>query len=159
MEQEKSYSFIVPRLWGNLSAEDAGKELERIREQYGELKPELVVKEAANPNSVLHHCFQWDDSVAAAAYRNEQARNLIKNIRVEIKTTNISCKVRAFVNVREEKEKPRNYVPIQSAILNEVAYNDLLQQAKEDMQSFITTYSQIEELNNVKAEMLKILNS
>ena len=50
-------------------------------------------------------------------------------------------------------------LPITEAIHNDVAYKDLLDQAKDEMTSFVTKYSQIEELNPVKAEMLKTINA
>ena len=157
--KKKVYSFKVPELYSNLDAKKVAKELERITTQYGELKPEYVVKESEDESSVLHCCFVWDDTKAAALWRKKQARDLINNIKVEIKTEKVSATVRAFVNVREQKDLSRSYIPIEKAIANDIAYKDLLEQAKDDMQSFIVTYAQISELNAVKAEMLKVLNN
>lgn len=155
---KKVYSFRVPSLFGNLSAEDAAMELEKIRSNHGELRPEYVVEDAKDENSILHDYFDWDDTSAAAKYRAQQARVLINNIKVEIKTTKISCNVRAFVNVVTSTNKLRTYVPISETLTDDTAYSDLLAQAKDDMQSFIDKYDRVYELNSVKSEMLKILN-
>lgn len=51
----------------------------------GRVTPEAVLSEAANPKSPLHDQFEWDDSKAAQAYRLDQARELIRSVRVDIK--------------------------------------------------------------------------
>lgn len=48
------------------------------------LTPETVVDAARDPSSTLHDQFQWDDSIAGEAYRLQQARALIKRVRVEV---------------------------------------------------------------------------
>ena len=155
---QKVYSFRVPGLFGNLSAEAAAKELEKIRSNHGELRPEYVVEDAKDENSVLHDYFDWDDTSAAAKYRAQQARILINSIKVEIKTTKVNCKIRAFVNVVTDTNKLRTYVPIHEVLTDTTAYADLLAQACEDMNIFIDKYDKIDELNGVKAAMLKVLN-
>lgn len=156
---KKVYSFRVPGLFGNLSAEDAAKELEKIRSNHGELRPEYVVEDAKDENSILHDYFDWDDSSAAAKYRAQQARVLINNIKVEVKTTKVFCNVKAFVNVVTDTNKLRTYVPINEVLADNTAYADLLSQAKDDMSSFIDKYNRVSELSGVTKEMLKVLNS
>lgn len=50
----------------------------------GILKPEVVVGEAADPRHPLHDRFEWDDAKAGHAHRVEQARELIRSVRVEV---------------------------------------------------------------------------
>ena len=152
------YQFTIPSLYKGLSADDAAAELERIREKHGILRPELVVEESRDASALLHRCFQWDDKAAAESYRREQARKLIDSIQVVIVNSDIRCSVRAFVNVRPAEDERRSYTPLAEAIHNEKMYADLLAQAKEEMSAFVTKYSQISELNPVKAEMLKAIN-
>lgn len=47
------------------------------------LTPPTVVEAARNPASPLHGLFEWDDGRAAAQYRLEQARRIIKTIVVK----------------------------------------------------------------------------
>jgi hypothetical protein len=56
----------------------------------GRLIPEDVVDAAKNPNSSLHTYFTWDDTEAAAAFRLQEARALIKRIRVSVVRTDES---------------------------------------------------------------------
>jgi hypothetical protein len=54
-----------------------------IRQQHGNtLTPEIVVEVARDPEHPLHSRFEWDDSVAAEAYRREQAHELIRTAKV-----------------------------------------------------------------------------
>lgn len=59
------------------------KELEKLGSK-GILTPEQVIEKARNPKSALHSQFDWDDSTAAHSHRIQQARVLIKRVRVEI---------------------------------------------------------------------------
>ena len=60
----------------------AGTVLAGIRDKFGELTPELVLKEASKKSSKLHSDFQWDDRRAATLYRLDTARRLIRHLRV-----------------------------------------------------------------------------
>lgn len=59
------------------------EELEKLGTET-RLTPETVVEAARDPRSPLHDRFQWDDSVAGEAYRLQQARALIKQVRVDV---------------------------------------------------------------------------
>lgn len=153
-----NYKFINPGLWKGVKADDAAAELNRIREKYGLLSPEMVVEESRDKDALLHKCFQWDDSIAAELWRKEQARALIINIRCVVVNEKQETTVRAFVNVSTASEFRRSYVPITEAVVDDTAYKDLLEQAKAEMEFFVTKYAQISELNGVKCAMLKVLD-
>jgi flagellar basal body rod protein FlgC len=53
----------------------------------GILKPEAIVEAASRENHPLHDRFEWDNSRAAHAHRVDQARQLIRSVRVETITT------------------------------------------------------------------------
>lgn len=151
------YEFILQSLYPGITADEAAAELERIRKKYGALDPAMVVEESRHEENVLHNIFCWDDEKAAALYRTKQAQKLIQDIRVVVVNENVEVAVRAYVNVRPAAGCYRQYIPTQEVIKNEEAYKDLLEQARADMENFVTKYAQIEELNQVKASMLKEL--
>lgn len=65
--------------------------LEKIRAKaQGVLTPDDVVKDARSASSPLHSHFTWDDSEAAHQFRLEQARTLIRNVRVEVSTSTVT---------------------------------------------------------------------
>lgn len=60
----------------------ARDEIQRILEQHGEVRTSQVVEAAENPDSALHGYFLWDDDLAGHQYRLNQARTLIKRVRI-----------------------------------------------------------------------------
>lgn len=52
----------------------------------GRLTPDAVLQDARSPKSPLHDQFTWDDSEAATQWRLQQARELIRSVRVEVTT-------------------------------------------------------------------------
>jgi len=59
--------------------------LARIEEKHGGvLRPDDVIKDARNPKSPLHDQCEWDDTAAARKYRQDQARTLIRTVRVVV---------------------------------------------------------------------------
>ena len=50
----------------------------------GRITPDAVVEDARDPRSPLHSHFEWDDSAAARQYRLDQARALIRTVKLEI---------------------------------------------------------------------------
>lgn len=82
------YEFREGSRVRGVDAEAAGRELERIRRHSdGRLEPEAVVATAAHTDSPLHPAFEWDDEMAAVEHRLNQARNLIRSIRIVDPTT------------------------------------------------------------------------
>lgn len=98
-----------------VSADLAGKELERIRrENDGELKSAAVVDESRPENAPLHPVFEWCDSVAAEEYRKQQARRLIRGIKVVHESRKGPHESRMYVNIRTEDRQ--HYVPAVEAM-------------------------------------------
>lgn len=101
---------IVAR-WRNgspgIPAEVAASELIRIGKAYGGIRPGVVVDEARPEDAPLHPVFTWDDSVAAEAYRREEARNMIRSVEFVDTTDRETRAIPMFCSVTEEGEAPR----------------------------------------------------
>jgi len=92
-----------PRLQGGVvmatKADAIKAELESIATGAGgTLTPAAVVEAARRPGSSLHDQFDWNDSSAASAHRMNQARTLIRSVKVkfvvESRTISAPCYVR-----------------------------------------------------------------
>ena len=80
------------------------KELARLTKRgKGVLAPSAVVEAARNPESPLHAEFEWSDSVAAEKYRLNQARVLIRSVRVEIHRNDIEIAAPAYVQAPDKE--------------------------------------------------------
>lgn len=78
---------------------------EQVRKANGGLlTPHALVEDARDPESPGHSHFEWRDDAAAEAWRVEQARKLIRTIRIEYKPTPRSepRSVRAYWHDRSE---------------------------------------------------------
>ena len=151
------YSYSIQGLY-KVSAEDAGKELERIRQKYGSLKAEDVVTESKSKDSPLYSIFEWDNKKAADAWRVNQAKALIRNIVVNIEHKEMQCKVRAFVSVADGPQAKASYVPINEASNNEYAKKYLMNCAKHDMECFTAKYRTLTELGEIISQMKLFLD-
>jgi hypothetical protein len=64
----------------------------------GVITPSQVVAAAAVETHSLHHRFTWDDSEAAALWREQEARQLIRHVCVEITTHTVTIKAPMYVH-------------------------------------------------------------
>lgn len=101
-------------------------ELQKIYDENGELTAPLVLSEAASPSSPLHRHFEWDDSVAGQKYRLEQARDLIRSVRIEVLDDSPSGprRVRAYLNAVDESG--RSYRRTEDVVANDRLRSDVM---------------------------------
>ena len=79
---------------------DLRSEMQTIYDKHGGLTPKLVVKTASRKTHPLHNHFEWDDSVAGPRFREIQAYELIRSIRM------------VFTNKQGQKERLRVWHPV-----------------------------------------------
>lgn len=79
--------------------------LAEIEQKHGQLTPRLVVEESRDEASPLHGEFTWDDSAAANAFREMQAREIIRAARIEVTVNDVSFS--AIMYVRDPLAQPR----------------------------------------------------
>src|SRR5215475_4546630 len=66
----------------NANPQKIGEALAKIAEQDGGLTPAATVNAARPERHVLHKHFEWDNDIAAELFREDQARGLIRCIRI-----------------------------------------------------------------------------
>ena len=75
----------------------------------GALTPAAVVDAARDPTSPLHASFEWDNTEAAHQYRLDQARTLIRSVRIDVRINHVRVAAVAYVHDPDSKEA--GYVP------------------------------------------------
>lgn len=91
--------------------------LAEIAEKHsGLLTPDAVVAAASRRDSVLHALFEWDGKKAAHQYRLDQARSLIRSVRVNITTHKTVISTVAYVRDPDLKADEQGYVATVSLI-------------------------------------------
>ena len=145
------------------------KQLEAIANRPAGLNPRTLLTEAANPLSCLHKYFEWDDTEAALKWREAQAYDLIRRIKVEIITPeNRTLTVRAFWPIKHlepdgtiDSGKRGSFILFNNIMDDAEATRQVIANAKSELIAFHTKYSKLAELLEFGAlfDEIKKLNS
>jgi hypothetical protein len=126
-----------------------GDALEKIRSANdGRIQPKAVVESARSQKNPLHKHFEWDNSVAAESFRLEQARELIRCVRIvdtDVKRGN----VQAFVSVKSESGV--NYHAVRDVQNSVTLRYAVLIQAEKDLDAWEKRYKELREICSVVA--------
>lgn len=135
-----------------VDANEAGKEMERIEKENGEVTAASVVDAARPKKSTLHNLFEWDDKVAGEKYRLHQAASVICCLVSASTDEEVeNSKRRAYVNVEESKgvgTKGR-FVSIKKALSDDDMRGIVLRDALREMLTFKEKYKNLHELAKV----------
>jgi len=140
-----TYAFdgAVPGRAKRADPQEIGEALETIRlENGGELHPQAVVADARDAKSPLHRYFEWDDKKAAEAHRVDQARALIRSVRV-IDDNDEKARP-AFLSIRNDDGVA--YRSIRDVLNSRDLRQRLLEQAERDLESWTQRYRELREI-------------
>ena len=133
-------------------AHAVGEELTKLQRENGErLTPRVVVDAARPVESPLHAAFEWDDLVAAEKFREDQARHVMRCVRVIKQEGEQTTLQRAFVNVVEviDEEEQHGYVPMARVLSDAELYQQVLARAASDLRSWEDRYQQFTDLAQI----------
>jgi hypothetical protein len=120
--------------------------LQAIYDQRGELTPALVVDLARPEDHPLHDRFEWNDAIAGEVHRREQARRLIRSVKI---TDNRNPKrprhIREFVSVSRGTDPQPTYMPTVDAVADEFTRALVLQAMERDIAALKRKYSHLKE--------------
>lgn len=94
------------------SRKEIDAEISRIYNENGSITPDLVIKAAEDPNNVLHHLFEWDDSKAGNAYRVDQARQIITSVKINIVTESRTISAVSYVRDPRLPNDQQGYISV-----------------------------------------------
>jgi hypothetical protein len=121
-----------------------GNALEKIAEANGGLlTPKAVVTAAAKTRHPLNKHFEWRDEIAGPLYRLDQARNLIRVIRI-VSDEQPTVKHYAFINIRSEGG--RGYVSPQRIIDSSTLQARALEMAERELAAIERRYKELVDL-------------
>src|SRR5574344_3101287 len=131
--------------------------LQTIYNQRGTLTPAIVVAEATNQNHPLDIDFEWDNTIAGARYREIQAAQLIRSVRITYANTpdGEPKAVRAFLPVRRDPKDPddtkSSYEPVEQLLASDFQRELLLREFDREWKLFKQRYGHLREF----AELVK----
>ncbi len=128
----------------NADPQVIGDALEAIaKTNGGEIVPKAVVDAARSPKHPLHPHFEWDDKLAAEAHRLDQARSLIRIVRVEDASATDGTS-RAFLSISEKAGTSyRSLADVKASIGMQDA---ILKAAARDLDAFQQRYRDLTDI-------------
>jgi hypothetical protein len=146
------YIFKEPAL-GLPNVKDAdpqkiGETLAKITaESDGHLTPGAVVDAARSPRSLLHRFFEWDDKKAAHAFRLDQARTLIRVIRVQDDNDEEES-APAYISITDGKAGV-SYRALGEVLQSADLQRRVMVQAEKDLQSWEARYRSLQDICSI----------
>lgn len=128
-----------------VSAQVVGEVCEQL-ESRNNLNAQALVDVSKPTDAPTHSLFEWDNDVAADEYRKHQARMVINHLVIAPKVEQRSEPVRAFFTVQS---LAGNYANVGAIIKVQSTRDELLAQAKRELNAFANKYSQLTELSKV----------
>lgn len=118
-------------------------ELDKLAKQLGHNpSPAEVVDAAKEPKHPLHVCFTWNEAAAARAHWIEQARSLIRNLRVTFtRGPVVNVPLRALFSVKVEGQ--RTYIEARAAMSSAEFRKQILRDALRDVRAFSSKYGHL----------------
>lgn len=123
-----------------------GAEIDRLTKTRGCAKPEWIVDDARDENHPMHDMFTWDDSEAAEQWRLEQARSLVRQVRVVFteQPKREPLVIRAFMSVKASDDEKsfdgRGYVPMYQVLQREDYKKQILNNAMQELREWKKRY-------------------
>lgn len=125
----------------NADPQVIGESLESIKDEVGgRLTPATVVNSASDKKSPLHGYFEWDDAKAANAFRLDQARVLIRSIKVETD----DGEAPAYFSISEKGG--RTYRSYGDVMASRDLQMIVLQAAERDLDAFNSRYQDLKDI-------------
>lgn len=121
--------------------------LQAIYDERGELTPALVVNVARDNRHPLHSRFNWNDTQAAEKWRQHQAHELIKSVRIVYTSakTGSPITLRAFHAVKKPDTDRYVYEPTAVVMRDPMVMNLLRAEMYRDWQALKRRYEEFEE--------------
>jgi hypothetical protein len=87
-----------------------------LADSSGRIEPETVIEAARPPESILHDEFEWDIETAARTTWLEQARGLIRYVRLQVTIERQTIIAPFYIPDPQRKPKSKTYLELSTAI-------------------------------------------
>lgn len=129
--------------------------LRQLEERTHCLTPKQILDDAKSEKSPTHDYFEWDDSVAGKGYRLNQARELIRTVKVNISLVGGgSMTIREYYSVVESNDEEANlnqrtYVSVRRVEAEPALREQVIAQALVEVNRWKEKYDQYTELRSI----------
>ena len=144
----------------NADPQAVGERLEQLRAKKGEgITTQEVVDDARPKSSATHALFEWNDSIAAEQWRNNQAGMVLRSIRFVFNEDETEEPRQVIANVSiVDPEGRRVYMSSIAALSDSDLRGQILAEAFRSLEQMRTRFHHLEELNGVMNAIGEVLN-
>jgi hypothetical protein len=144
----------------NADPQAVGERLEKLRAKRGVgVTTQEVVDDARPKSAATHALFEWDDSIAAGQWRNNQAGMVLRSIRIVFNEDEAEEPRQIIANVSiVEPGGRRVYMPAIVALSDSDLRAQILAEAFRSLEQMRTRFHHLEELNDVMNAIGQVLN-
>jgi hypothetical protein len=134
--------------FSEVDPERAHDVVQDLRAKFGNLDIEKRIVDAARPSrSPLHRGFEWDDSVAAETYREEQARLMGRSFRIVVDGPDIRArKVKIFHHLKLDGDSKTSIMRYDEIMDQPVSREMLLQDCLNELMGWRKRWADLSEL-------------
>ena len=162
IQLQKIYQAAPGSHMSNEQAQRYGKRIDELKQKYGYISAEIIVKDAKNPNSLLHDYLIWNKDKASYEHWLNQARELLRHIVIKIIGREESKPIRAFFNVTASHELKEAgikqiYVGAEDVAKNKTYKQEVIAQARAELEIWSNRYQMYQELSEIIAEIKAFL--
>lgn len=136
----------------SIDAQVVGETVAGLAESHGGVcPPQALVNVSRSPGAPLHRLFEWDDSVAASAHRRQQARMVVRELRVVEVTDEGEQHTQAFVHVirMHNDQACEGYRLTRLVVQSRDEYAQVLEEAWAGLKAWRKRYRHLTEFNAI----------
>ena len=162
IELQKVYEAAPGSHISDDQAQRYGKRIDELEQKYSYTSAEIIVEDAMKPESPLHDYFLWNKDKASYEYWLNQARELLRHIVIKVVSSEESKPIRAYFNVTAPEEYKKIgikqiYVSVEKVAKNKVYKNEVISQARAELELWAYRYQMYQELSEIVAEIKAFL--
>ncbi len=121
--------------------------LQTIYEQHEKLTAAIVVEEAKGKGHPLHSYFDWDNKTAGPKWRERQAKELIRSVRIKYRSGDRTETCRYFVSV--QRDTGYVYEPVEDVAQDEILTEIVLRGMERDWRQLQSRYGHFKEFTEL----------
>lgn len=144
----------------SVDAQVVGEMVAGLAEAHGGVcPPQALVEVSRSPDAPLHGLFEWDDTVAASAHRRQQARMVVRELRVVEVTDEGEQHMQAFVHVirMDEDQASEGYRLTRLVVQSRDEYAQVMDEALAGLRAWRKRYEHLTELGSILAVIDEVL--
>lgn len=127
-----------------------------LRERYGVCPPSMFVEAASPDDSPLHDLFEWDDTIAGPKWRLQQAREIIRSVKVILHEQEKAAPMFVHVRLSTPEGTSDGYVETARAMSDAKMRQSVLADARRQLKGIRARYALFSELASVFAAIDKL---